>query len=1447
MICDNDKKGPKIASTGPLSRIDGSARTAQSALGAAPNILNEIFGSHFGCSPNRSNEVQSTNTKARASQILFFRNRESTRHILGVTQGRMRSLGKSNKEHQLDAAWKEIERLKQSLMRKDHECVELRDNSGIVSTQLMELEAQCRDRTAKVAELMEILGAKTQDAIGKKLIEKGLQNAEYQVQVTKLQKRLNDMEWELTRAKKEKMESKQDATQISKDHDQLTQELQVAKADNENLMKERETYKPLILELSDVVRSLSTISVTYSKVEKDHLVPSSAAEAQVHSLRNVKRKVAAIEEDRQLLFKEKDVLRAEIEAKNQRIMTLESQCRIHNKYRLDKEEVRSLADLPASGMEIGGTQHEKHWELQQSEIAQTDGSTKFTEEADVLSTSSSSSNCSETSSFSSIEPPSIALEKYEKLRHEHQAALSKVAELEELLQTAPVAEEKFQESKALQSIMDDILENNPGAADDLAKVHLMYSELRRKSHQTSLQYWKLKRDYDDALKDHISQYKKFKKEFKNATSAHDQRNSVLEEVRSVAMKKQIVKYEQLKVMVEKSQQIQRDALDKLKEDHDVAVKLHSKQYEDIKQEYEDALVNHARIVEELRRDREIHVDENIQELTMKYKRASQRSCDLEKELVLARQENEVQVKHLVMSNKKADNEAKSKLQRLKQQYRIDIEERTVLEKELQEVVKKAEQRAQESYHKLKQEYDLLEAEKLEIEEELGCLKRQFQVQSLASDEYSDVKHTYEGGNIKIKPGASINVDKGENELLSEALANTKDSKNVLLVGHPPGRVLSGDTYDPIREVNSQSQQSSKDIVKAQPGKTHLSISQEAELPDPREVLEKIVKLEDELLKDAETAPRTQEDRFNRLKSDYILHQHRLKRVHNSIVGKAVLPEAVPSIEPAVDPKIMYRLLHQQKLQIVNEAIESKLSVKCQNHEIKNICSSGPNGEKNSEDCFDSLEGSVETIVISAMEEGRNSDEIAKDAFRFGESAIFRSSGSIPKSLHICKNLSHVSSISQSISQVDTRGDHNNLHVRPKDIGFTDMELKQELDVAKTKISLLRQELIKTRERELNTRKEKENLKSGLREVISRYRALETQHQDVVAKLKSHDLEGNDGQQKKNLENDLKKVISQYRKLERDYEDLLKQHEKPATSSSVTDLTASRSWSSAFIPEDPSMATRSSRIDMRDSYSACSNRKRVGGGYRDSLFNCEIGSHGSFMRLRQEHDAATAKISAIGKELDDAKKVAEAAEKKQASREKHLREVITQYKKLEFERDAPIAEIQDARRESGSVSGMTNLHREIKAVNIRGDSEANLTLKDIKYLSATKIVEIEKELQDARTAAQVAKLKQAEKDKHLRDVIYHYKILQAEHDDLVACVRSMKEELKSTTRAQRRKLEEAKTQKVELGSSASVDMGTTKENNSVEKCQQGEMNPVYVTRKNAPAPQITPGGPEIRFV
>ena len=236
-----------------------------------------------------------------------------------------------------------------------------------------------------------------------------------------------------------------------------------------------------------------------------------------------------------------------------------------------------------------------------------------------------------------------------------------------------------------------------------------------------------------------------------------------------------------------------------------------------------------------------------------------------------------------------------------------------------------------------------------------------------------------------------------------------------------------------------------------------------------------------------------------------------------------------------------------------------------------------------------------------------------------------------------------------------------------------------------------------------------------------------------------------------------------------------------------------------------------------------------------------------MRLRQEHDAATAKISAIGKELDDAKKVAEAAEKKQASREKHLREVITQCKKLESERDALAAEIQDARRESGSASDMTNLHGEVKAANIIGDSEANLTLKGTQYLSASKIAEIEKELQDARIAAQVAKLKHAEKDKHLRDVIYHYKILQVEHDDLVARVSSMKEELKFTTRAQRRKLEEAKTQKVELGSSASVNMDTTKEYNSVEKCQPGEINPVYFTRKNAPTPQITPGEPEIRFV
>ena len=1235
-------------------------------------------------------------------------------------------------QHQLDAARVEINKLRQRLHRKDQQCLELQDEVELVSAQVLELEEQCRDRSAKAAELMEILGAKTPDAIGEKLLEKGLQNAEFSQQLSNLRQRLQDTERELETANRERKKTKKSMSNISQKNDKLTQKLKDVEAENEHLTKQRETYKPLILELGNVVRSLNTISVTYTKVEKDSNAPLSAAEAQVHSLRNIKRKVEAIEKERKLFINENDFLREELETKNKQILALEQQYHLLNSDRLDKGDTESLAELSARGRNNKlGDSHSGPHALQGG----AHESKKMTEEtcqfknvklaSEASTTSSSSSCCSDASSCSSIEPPSIALEKYEKLRHEHQTALFKVAELEDKLQT--VAEDKHKAGEEAQSKLAGILERYPGAAQALAEMQPIYAESLQKSHQVGLQYEKLKRDYDDALNDHISQYKKFKEDFQT----HDQRCRIFEEVRMVAFKKHMKHCDQLAKKHEISHEIMKHALDKLERNYEASVRKSDKQNEQIKLEYTEALEVQARKAAEIRADVEKEHNEKFQKLTEEFNKSLERNSELEREHASMIKNSEEKIQNLIMARKQAEDEATAKLQRVNQQYKEDLEERMTLESELRDITKKAEQRAKAAYDKLKEEYDLSEDDRRKKDEEIFVLRQQ--VEENLSPDLQDALKGY------------------------ERLKLDRDSKAARL-----------------------STQESKLQHKYE----------EENLPDTTFTLEKISMLEDELLGEADdlkidSARRTHEDRFNRFKSDFIIHLHQLRRVHDSIFPDRVLTETVTRTQGIAETNLMDYLLHQQKMRHVSHALTSYISSENQN-QVKMICDDMENEiEKVEPDC-DSLGSSTETILLSIMEEGGKAgqEDIANNAPGFQDNAIFRSGVGIPSSLNICKMLSDMSSISQSISHADVHEDADYCCLPTRGEKLTTKELNQYLESAKVQISSLRKELNRTKEMAVAAQKEKEVHAKFLREVISQYRALEGEHRNVVEKVKSRDTSGNEGlRTSKDLQSDLKAVICQYRVLEKEYKDLLesKQQQKPDKS------TTNRNWCSPSCAEDPSVATGITTADMRDSHSAYSNG-RVGGGERDGRPNIETkGSTDDYHKLRQEHDAAMARISTIEKELEDARKITEASKKQQASRERHLKDVISQYKKLESERDALVEELQGSQREPNSHA--TGCQSE----SSQGSQEKSKPTNG-EDVAARKIAEIEKELQEARKAAEVARMKQAERDTHLRDVIYHYKKLQMEHADLASQVTQMKGKLDESDL--KKKSMEEKGQKVE---------------------------------------------------
>jgi chromosome segregation ATPase len=191
----------------------------------------------------------------------------------------------SNLQGQLDIALSQNNELKESLWRSQFAYQDLQQDANF--------------SRAKAAELREIVEAKNSDEIHEKLIMKSLHNAELSLEV-----------------------------------DKLHLQLQQTKADVEKLGQEREANKTMLLQLSDIVRTLQSVPIDYDQVNP----MESLLRPQDMSLQNIKRKVEAIMADRERLMQRCENLTEENESKDDKISALEAQFQMLNSIEIARKE-----------------------------------------------------------------------------------------------------------------------------------------------------------------------------------------------------------------------------------------------------------------------------------------------------------------------------------------------------------------------------------------------------------------------------------------------------------------------------------------------------------------------------------------------------------------------------------------------------------------------------------------------------------------------------------------------------------------------------------------------------------------------------------------------------------------------------------------------------------------------------------------------------------------------------------------------------------------------------------------------------------------------------------------------------------------------------------------------------------------------------------------------------
>lgn len=190
--------------------------------------------------------------------------------------------------------------------------IEIKQLKQLLSTAESVNEELLRDYSTQMmqtAELSKMMETHNEDDLRLQLQVKSLQCAELTVQVQHLRKVVDECN---TKVRNVEGDLKLSVETVGK------------------LAEERKVHQMMIVELGDVVRTLGQIPVDYQRTDNnnnknnnnsDWTSSSPASE----SLANVKRKVMAIEEDRQHRIQEIELLSAEIVARDERIETLNRQ------------------------------------------------------------------------------------------------------------------------------------------------------------------------------------------------------------------------------------------------------------------------------------------------------------------------------------------------------------------------------------------------------------------------------------------------------------------------------------------------------------------------------------------------------------------------------------------------------------------------------------------------------------------------------------------------------------------------------------------------------------------------------------------------------------------------------------------------------------------------------------------------------------------------------------------------------------------------------------------------------------------------------------------------------------------------------------------------------------------------------------------------------------------
>lgn len=649
----------------------------------------------------------------------------------------------------------ENERLRRNIRLKDSELRELQETCNFKSEKAIELERKYGVANSEVKQLKTIVESRFPDEVEQGLMEKTLLCAEATHQVDRLQEKLK-------KSKTDNLELREERQELKKKTQALSQKLHKAIGSYERLKKERNMNNKVFLELDDIVTALNNI-----RIDSDFTVED---ENDNVSMRNMRRKIQAIEDDRQRLSKDCKNLKEENAFKDAKIQSLES------KYYDPKKSSRTSPPPPPS--------------FRSRRIS--------TIERDDRSVSSSDS--------STIEPPNVSLEVYEETKKEYEIALRDMIKLtEELTATKASVKGYEKSSNETEERFKELSDEYKDALLEMSNLRRDFQKAEAKSNEALLVNEEMKHVYETRLSEMTESYEFLEENF---NKLKDEQNE---------------KLVRLENEVSNSERFFEEECKRLKEEHKLELQTLTKDLDELKREHEQKVGKERRRYEDLRIEHETVRDqlrgdtEALERLKEKYNKSLKRIVQLEDSLGREKENGE---RALLRSTE----EALMRYQKLKTDYNAllaakkstgNSESNYLRQMEgqcaaLHEKLRQAQTDADIRYKELRRSYESAlstidslekkleemeerpngEVEKTEeTEEEKGRSKYE-----LAFDKISDLERELVSGNRILAP---MNVAPQGDEAIDGALAENSDTT----ANNDSQSMSVSSSFNPFRPLN----------------------------------------------------------------------------------------------------------------------------------------------------------------------------------------------------------------------------------------------------------------------------------------------------------------------------------------------------------------------------------------------------------------------------------------------------------------------------------------------------------------------------------------------------------------------------------------------------------------------------------------------------------------------